>query len=192
MARFAIRHWTGILITIVLLWWALIYLPASPSYAVFQLKRAIDARDGEAAARYVNFESVVKHAGEEMVQQKAGDPLSQMLGQGAVNLFLKPLAQAARSYAVKDVNDGAQDVQMPPAAVIGAMVLMHRDDGTAYTRFVDKKNQQWEVRMGRDDQGGWQVTEVKNIQQLLDRLQRDAEKRYNQQQPPPPSPPPSP
>ena len=60
MMRFAIRHWTGILITIVLLWWALIYLPASPSFAVFQMKRAIDARDGEAAARYVDWESVTK------------------------------------------------------------------------------------------------------------------------------------
>ncbi len=183
MMRFAIRHWTGILITIVLAWWALIYLPASPSYSVFQLKRAIDARDGDAAARYVNFESVVKHAGYEMVQQRAGDPLSQMVGKGAVDLFSKPLAQAARAYAVKDVNDGEQEVQMPPIAVVGAMIMMHRDGGTAYTRFVDKKKQEWEVRMGRDDSGVWQVTEVKNIQQLLDKLQRDAEKQYNQQQP---------
>jgi hypothetical protein len=42
--------------------------------------------------------------------------------------------------------------------------------------------------MGRDDSGVWQVTEVKNIQQLLDKLQRDAEKQYNQQQPAPSSP----
>ena len=187
MARFALRHWTSILITIVVFWWALIYFPASPSFAVFQLKRAIDARDGETAARYVNFESVVKHAGDEMVQQKAGDPLSQMIGEGAVNLFLKPLAQAARNYAVKDVNDGADEVQMPPIAVVGAMVLMHRDDGIAYTRFVDKKNRQWEVRMARNDQGVWQISEVKNIQQLLDKLQRGAEKRYNQQQTAPPA-----
>jgi hypothetical protein len=188
MARFAIRHWTGILITILLLWWALIYLPASPSFSVFQLKRAIDARDGDAAARYVNFESVVKHAGYEMVQQRANDPLSQMVGQGAIDLFSKPLAQAAQAYAVKDVNDGAKDVQMPPIAVVGAMIMMHRDGGTAYTRFVDKKKQEWEVRMARDDSGVWQVTEVKNIQQLLDKLQRDAEKQYNQQQPAPSSP----
>jgi hypothetical protein len=187
MMRFAIRHWTGILITIVLLWWALIYLPASPSFAVFQLKRAIDARDGEAAARYVDFESVVKHAGYEMVQEKANDPLSQMVGKGAIDLFSKPLAQATRAYAVKDVNDGADEVQMPPAAVLGAMVLMHRDDGTAYTHFVDNRKREWEVRMARDEYGVWQVTEVKNIQQLLEKLQRDAEKRLNQQ-PPPPSP----
>ena len=185
MMRFAIRHWTGILITIVLLWWALIYLPASPSFAVFQLKRAIDARDGEAAASYVNFESVVKHAGYEMVQEKANDPLSQMVGKGAVDLFSKPLAQATRAYAVKDVNDAADDLQMPPVAVLGAMVLMHRDDGTAHTRFVDKKKREWEIRMARDEYGVWQVTEVKNIQQLLDKLQRDTEKRYNQPQPSP-------
>ncbi|HLX36697.1 MAG TPA: DUF2939 domain-containing protein [Candidatus Binataceae bacterium] len=191
MMRFAARHWTGILILIVVGWWALIYVPASPSFAVFQLKRAIDARDGEEAARYVNFESVVKQAGYEMVQQKANDPLSQMVGQGAVDLFLKPLAQATRSYLVKDVNDGDKNVQMPPAAVAGAVILMHRDEGVAYTKFTDNKNRQWEVRMARDQFGVWQVTEVKNIQQLLDQIQHDAQKRLDQE-PPPPEPEPSP
>ena len=189
--RFAFRHWTGILILIVIGWWALFYVPASPSFAVFQLKRAIDAHDGEAAARYVNFESVVKQAGYEMVQQKANDPLSQFVGQGAVDLFLKPLAQATRSYLVKDVDDGDKNVQMPPAAVIGAIILMHRDDGIAYTKFTDNKNRQWEVRMARDQFGVWQVTEVKNIQQLLDQIQQDAQKRLNQE-PLPPEPEPSP
>lgn len=186
MVRFAFRHWTGILITIVLLWWALIYVPASPSFAVLQLKRAIDARDGEAAARYVNFESVVKHAGYDMVQQKANDPLSQMVGQGAIDLFSKPLAQATRAYAVKDVDDGEKDVQMPPEAVLGALILLRRNDGTAYTRFVDHKKREWEVRMARDQYGVWQVTEVKNIQQLLDQLQHNAQKRFDAQPPPPP------
>ncbi len=187
MMPFAIRHWTGILIAIVVGWWALIYVPSSPSFAVFQLKRAIDARDGEAAARYVNFESVVKNAGYEMLQQKASDPLSQMVGKGAIDMFDKPLAQAARNYAVKDVDDGEQDVQMPPIAVVGAVFLMHRNEGTAYTKFVDNKKREWEIHMARDDSGVWQVTEVKNIQQLLDKLQRDAEKRLDQEQQPPPS-----
>ena len=185
MMRFAIRHWTGILITIVLLWWALVYVPASPSFAVFQLKRSIDARDGDAAARYVNFESVVKHAGYEMVQQKSNDPLSRMVGQGAVDLFSKPLAQATRAYMIKDVNDGDKNVQMPPAAVVGAVILMHRNDGTAYTRFTDNKNRQWEVRMARDQTGVWQVTEVKNIQQLLQEMQNRMQNRFNGAPPPP-------
>jgi hypothetical protein len=184
--RFLFRHWTGILILIVLGWWALVYVPASPSFAVFQLKRAIDARDGDAAARYVNFESVVKHAGYEMVQQRANDPLSQMVGQGAVDLFSKPLAEATRAYTVKDINDGDKNVQMPPVAVIGAVLLMHRDDGTASTKFTDNKNRQWEVRMARDEFGVWQVTEVKNVSQLLEHIQHDAQRRFNQ--PPPPEP----
>jgi hypothetical protein len=186
--RFLLRHWTGILITIVLAWWALIYVPASPSYAVFQLKRAIDARDGDDAARYINFESVVKQAGYEMVQQRANDPLSQMVGQGAVDLFSKPLAQATKAYAIKEIDDGDKDVQMPPQAVLGAIILMHRDDGTAYTRFVDNKNQQWEVRMARDQYGVWQITQVKNIQQLLQKVQQNMQKRYDQQAPYPSSP----
>ncbi len=186
--RFLLRHWTGILITIVLAWWALIYVPASPSYAVFQLKRAIDARDGDDAARYINFESVVKQAGYEMVQQRANDPLSQMVGQGAVDLFSKPLAQATKAYAIKEIDDGDKDVQMPPQAVLGAIILMHRDDGTAYTRFVDNKNQQWEVRMARDQYGVWQITQVKNIQQLLQKVQQNMQKRYDQQAPYPSTP----
>ena len=39
---------------------------------------------------------------------------------------------------------------IPRELADGAMVLMHRDDGTAYTRFVDKKKREWEVRMARD------------------------------------------
>jgi hypothetical protein len=186
--RFVFRHFTSILIIAVLAWWPLIYVPASPSYAVFQLKRAIDARDGDDAARYINFESVVKQAGYEMVQQKANDPLSQMVGQGAVDLFSKPLAQASKAYAIKEVDDGDKDVQMPPQAVLGAIVLMHRDDGTAYTRFTDNKNQQWEIRMARDQYGVWQITQVKNIQQLLQKVQQNMQKRYDQQAPYPSSP----
>lgn len=180
MMRFVGRHWTAILVTLVLAWWALVYLPASPTFAVYQMKRAIDARDGEAAARYVNWESVVKHAGYEVVQQKANDPLSQMVGQGAIDLFSKPLAQAARAYTVKDINDGDKNVQMPPAAVIGTVIMLHRDDGTAYTKFVDNRNREWEVRMARDEVGVWQVTEVKNASQLLEQIQHDAQQRYNQ------------
>ncbi len=180
MGRFAIRHWTGILVTIVLLWWALFYLPNTPSYAVFKMKQAIDAREGEAAAHYVDFESVVRHAGYEMVTKDSNDALSALVGKGAVDLFAKPMAQVAKSWAVKQVNDGADDVQMPPVAVLGAMALMHRDDGTAYTRFRDKKGREWEVRMARDPRGVWQVSEVKNVQQLLEKLKRDEEKRLNQ------------
>src|SRR5260370_5789626 len=66
----ALRHWTALLIIIVMAGWAIFYLPDTPSYAVFQLKQAIDARNGEAAAQYVDFQKVVRNAGYEMVSQR--------------------------------------------------------------------------------------------------------------------------
>ena len=60
--RFALRHWTAILIIVLIAGWAIFYLPGTPSYAIFELKQAIDARDGSAAASYVDFKKVVENA----------------------------------------------------------------------------------------------------------------------------------
>jgi len=57
-------------------------------------------------------------------------------------------------------------------ALAGAVVMLHRDGDTAFTSFRDGKGQLWEVHMARDDQGNWQVVEVKNIRQILAALQR--------------------
>jgi hypothetical protein len=67
---------------------------------------------------------------------------------------------------------------MPPAAVAGAIVLMHRNGDSAYTRWTDHKGQVWEVRMARED-GAWKIVEVKNVKQLLEKLQRHEEKELN-------------
>ena len=180
MLRFALRHFTAILIIVAIAVWALVYLPQSPSFAVFRMKQAIDARNGEEAAKYVDFESVVKHAGYEMVKKRGGgDPMSSMIGNAAIDLFTKPMAQIAKAWSVRKVNDGDKDVQMPDAAVAGAIVLLHRSGDTAYTDFKDHKGQEWEIHLARGDDGQWRVVEVKNIEQLLEKLQRDQEKNLN-------------
>ena len=180
MLRFALRHFTAILIIVAIAVWALVYLPQSPSFAVFRMKQAIDARNGDEAAKYVDFESVVKHAGYEMVQKRGGgDPMSSMIGNAAIDLFTKPMAQIAKAWSVRKVNDGDKDVQMPDAAVAGAIVLLHRSGDTAYTDFKDHKGQEWEIHLARGDDGQWRVVEVKNIEQLLEKLQREQEKNLN-------------
>ena len=63
MLRFVLRHFTAILILAAISAWAVFYLPNTPSWAVLKMKQAIDAHDGEGASQYVDFESVVKHAG---------------------------------------------------------------------------------------------------------------------------------
>ena len=174
MLRFVLRHFTAILILAAISAWAVFYLPNTPSWAVLKMKQAIDAHDGEGASQYVDFESVVKHAGYEMIQKQGGtDPLSAMLGNAAIDMLTKPMAQMAKAWAVQKVDDGAREVQMPGAAVAGSLVLLHRNGDTAYTDFKDNKGQEWEIHLARSDDGYWRVTEVKNIEQLLQKLQQN-------------------
>lgn len=184
MARFVLRHWTAILIILAVAGWSVFYLPGTPSFAVFQLKQAIDARDGNGAAQYIDFDQVVRNAGDEMMreQQNNGGDASSVIGQllrkGAVALLSGPMAELLKQWATDEVNQGAKEVQMPPAAVAGAVLMLHRSDDTAYTRWKDNKGQVWEVRMAREADG-WKIVEVKNVKQLLDKLKREEEKRLN-------------
>jgi hypothetical protein len=174
------RHWTAVLLVIVVAAWAIFYLPQTPTFAVLRLKMAIDGRDGERAAQFVDFQSVVRSAGMQMVQKQAGsgDPLADFIGQGAVQLLSAPAANLVESWAKQKVDNGAKEVQMPAAAVAGALVLLHHNGNTAYTRFRDRKGQVWDIRMARNADGQWQVVEVKNIQQLLERLENREQRQF--------------
>lgn len=179
MLKFIIRHFTAILVLLAVAVWGLVYLPRTPTWSVLQMKQAIDARDGDAASAYVDFESVVKHAGYEMVKKRGGDnPIGAMVGKAAVDLLLTPMAQVAKSVAVRKVNDGDQAVQMPGAAVLGSIAYMHRNGDTAHTVFKDTKGQQWEIHLERQGDR-WRVSEIKNIGELLDKLKDTEQKRLN-------------
>ncbi|HUO05108.1 MAG TPA: hypothetical protein VMU16_07925 [Candidatus Binataceae bacterium] len=179
MLRFALRHFTAIAIVAAIAAWALFYLPDTPSWMVFQLKRAIDARNGPAAAQYVDFESVARHAGHEIVQKQGrGGLLGEFLGNAAVDIFNKPMANMVQSWTVQKVSDGAREVQMPREAVAGALVVMHHDGDTAYTKFKDSKGREWEIHMMREDDGHWRITEVDNIYQLIEQLKESSGARF--------------
>ena len=172
--RFLLRHFTAILILVAVAGWALFYLPGTPSWAVLRLKQNIDARDGDEAAKYVDFESVVKKAGQEMVQKQGGtDPLSAILGNAAVEMLSKPMAQVAKSWAIQKDDNGAREGQMPGVAVLGSLVLLHRNGDTAATDFTDNKGQRWRIHLARGDDGYWRVTEVEDVEQFLQKLQRN-------------------
>jgi hypothetical protein len=168
-----LRHWTATLVVLVVAGWALFYLPQTPSYAIFQLKQAIDARDGSRAVRFINFPSVARNAAAEIVAGQVGnnDPLGSMIGNGAAQLLSSPAAELARGWAEREVDQGARRVQMPAAAMVAAMMLLHREGDRASTRFRDRHGRLWDIRLARDPQGRWQVVEIKNVQQLLAGLQ---------------------
>jgi hypothetical protein len=168
------RHPIGILVVVVIVGWALFYVPTTPSFAIYQLKQAIDARDGATAANFVDFPSVVKNAGYEMVQQnaKGNDVIAALVGKGAIDMLTAPMAAGIQQWATQQVDNGVKNVQMPAAAVAGAIVLLHHSGDTAWTNFRDNKGQEWDVRMARE-KGHWRITEVKNVEQLLQRFQQE-------------------
>jgi hypothetical protein len=170
--NFISRHAIGVLIVLVIGGWALFYVPTTPSYAIYQLKQAIDARDGATAATFVDFPSVVKNAGYEMLQQNSKDVMTAMIGKSAVDLLSAPVAAGVQQWATQQVNSGASRVQMPAAAVAGAIALLHRSGDAAWTSFRDNKGQQWEIRMTREN-GRWRIGEVKDIQQVLQHFEQE-------------------
>ena len=184
MGRFAVRHWTAILVILILAGWAVFYLPNTPSFAIYQLKQAVDARDGDSAARFIDFQQVVRNAGDEMTQDDAGsgssapDIIGQIVRKGAVDLLSGPMAALLKQWAIQQVDDGAHEVQMPPAAVAGSILMLHRNQDSAFTQFQDKKGQVWGVRLQREN-GEWKVIEIKNVKQLLDRLKQQQEQNFN-------------
>jgi hypothetical protein len=189
MARLALRHWTALLLVVVAAAWALFYVPQTPSWTIFQLKQAIDARDGDGAARYIDFQSVVQHAGSEMADDQSGSNgstanlLGALVGKGVMSLLSGPMASLLKSWAVQQVDNGAKEVQIPAVAAVGAIALLHRNGDAAFTRWTDNKGQIWEVRLAREE-GGWKIVEVKNVKQLLEKLEQQQENRLNQAPPP--------
>src|SRR5215472_19107418 len=118
MPRFIARHVTAILVTLVVAWWAIFYLPQTPTWAILWLRNAVQNRDGDAAVRYIDFQSVVQHAAKDMVEQNAGNnPLGSFVGKAAVQLLAGPLAQVAESWAKQKVNEGDHNLQIPADAV---------------------------------------------------------------------------
>ena len=83
------------------------------------------------------------------------------------------MAQVAKSWAIQKVDDGAREVQMPGVAVAGSIVLLHRNGDTAATDFTDNKGQRWRIHLARGDDGYWRVTEIEDVEQLLQKLQRN-------------------
>lgn len=171
--KFLIRHWTILLISAVVLFWAVFFLPNTPTFAVIELTQAIRNRNSDEAARFVDFDSVVKHAGYQIAekQKSASDPLSQLLTRGAVEVFYKPVAQLVESIARQKVADGDPQVQIPFAASLGAMLFLHREGNTATTSFRDRKDQEWEIHLARNPAGRWQIVEVDGIERVIERLQ---------------------
>ena len=161
----------------------------TPSYSLYCLKQALDTHDYELFSRYVDVESVLDHALNELggsTAEDSGRPrLKGFLGKLERKGIFKFLAGEAReitkaglSIAVEQaVKDRDRLLPQIPLAAVPAVLWLGRSEGDMIVFPVKLKNAQTvEVKTRRTSPGPWRVMEVTNLQVLLPILQRKLSK----------------
>lgn len=155
----------------------------TPSYSVYQIKRALEAHDYDTFSRYVDVDSVLDHALEEFAgnEEKERDEPAPggLLGKVLRKGFLKHFARDARpvvkaglhmvvEQAVRDRDHALP--QIPLAAVFGALVHKRTTDGDTVSFPIKiKKGERIQVKARQTQEGRWQVVEVSNLSALINR-----------------------
>jgi hypothetical protein len=157
----------------------------TPSYSLYRIKQALETHDYEVFSRYVDIDSVLGHALDELggiSPEDSGRPrLKGFLGKLERKGLFKFLAGEAReitkaglSIAVEQaVKDRERPLPQIPLAAVPAALWLGRSEEDMIVFPVKLKNDQTvEVKTRRTSPGPWRVVEVTNLQVLLPILQR--------------------
>jgi hypothetical protein len=157
----------------------------TPSYTLYCLKHALETHDYETFSRYVDIDSVLDHALDELGEAESGQAekprLKGFLGKLARKGLFKFLTGEARevtkaglSIAVEQaVKDRDRPLPQIPLFAVPAALWLGRSEGELIVFPVKLKNKQTvEVKMHRTPPEPWRVVEVTSLQTLLPILQR--------------------
>jgi len=161
----------------------------TPSYSLYQIKRALETHDYNLFSQYVNVDRVLDHAFDEFTDDREPPPEGPIPGDSLARALRKGLRSFARSardivkaglsiaveQAVKDRNHPPP--QIPAFAVVGALWQGQRDGDMVSLPVKVKKKGQIEVRMQQTARGTWQVVEVSNLSALLPALKSRRERK---------------
>ncbi len=174
---------TGAAIAVLLLTGAGYAWTFTPSYSLYQIRRALITHDYPTFSRYVDVDSVVDHAFEEL-QLGAGESaprgfFGKLLKKGLSSAFAqqaREVVKAGVSIAVEQaVTDRDRPLpQIPAFAVIGALWQGRTEEDTAAFPIRLKKGQQLEVKARQTPEGVWRVIEVANLSVLLPVLRQQS------------------
>jgi hypothetical protein len=156
----------------------------TPSYTLYRIKRAVDAQDLATFRRYVDLDSVLDHAlqevgGEFFGQKKpesskdrsAQHPPGKGLLKGLLRRFapeVKELVQdGARQVVERMVTQPRNKPAITYPALAAAMWQVRREGKQASLVVKTKKGAMIEVRMRQVPEGYWRVVEVTNVKALL-------------------------
>jgi len=157
----------------------------TPSYSLYCLKHALETHDYEAFSRYVDIDSVLDHAldelGEAESEEREKPRLKGFLGKLARKGLFKFLTGEARevtkaglSIAVEQaVKDRDRPLPQIPLWAVPASLWLERAEGELVVFPVKlKKEQVVEVKMRRTLPEPWRVVAVSNLKVFLPTLQR--------------------
>ena len=157
----------------------------TPSYTLYCLKHALDTHDYETFSRYVDIDSVLDHALDELGGAESGQEekprLKGFLGKLARKGLFKFLAGEARevtkaglSIAVEQaVKDRDRPLPQIPLWAVPASLWLGRSEGELVVFPVKlKKEQIVEVKMRHTSPEPWRVVAVTNLKVFLPAFQR--------------------
>jgi len=173
----------------------------TPSYSLYCLKHALETHDYETFSRYVDVDSVLDHALDEIGSREsetsAKPRLKGFLGKLDRKGLFKFLAGEARevtkaglSIAVEQaVKDRDRPLPQIPLFAVPVALWLGRSEGELVVFPVKLKDEQTvEVKMRRTPPEPWRVVVVTNLKVLLPTLQRKLEKLHEDQPKNPSSP----
>lgn len=152
----------------------------TPSYTLYRIKRALETHDYTTFARYVDLDSVLDYALDDLaadVQERATEPplpgsLAKALRKGLLKHFAgdaRELTKAGLTIAVEQAvtDPNRQLPQIPIFAVVAALWRGDRDDDLVRFAIPVKKGGQVVVQLRQIPAGTWRVVAVTNLAALF-------------------------
>jgi hypothetical protein len=156
----------------------------TPSYSVYRIRQALETHDYELFTRYVDVDSVLDHALDELTnlesknseESTAHGPLAQALRKKRP---FKEFAEGARAMAKAGLefvveqsvkNRENQLPEIPASALVAALWVGRAEGDTVRFPIKVKKGARVEVKARRTPEGLWRVVEVENLPALLPAL----------------------
>ena len=177
------RRLVGVGICVLLLGGAGYAWTFTPSYSLYRIKSALEAHDYPAFSRYVDVDSVLDHALDQVVENKEKSPeepaphgpLARALRKGFFKRFARDAREVVKAGLEVAVEQKVKDRDHPPPqipafAVIGALWYGRGDGGTVSFPVKVKKGKQIEVKARQTPAGLWRVVEVSNLSAFLPTL----------------------
>ena len=158
----------------------------TPSYSVYRIQQSLKTRDYPTFTQYVDVDSVVGHALEELGHNKADtpqkklppsqNPLADLVRKGLQSLArnVQEIAKAGAEFAVQQAftNQDQELPQIPSAAIVGALVGGETREDVRYFPVPLQHCEELEIGLRYTSDGIWRVVQVTNIRALLEEIQR--------------------